>query len=140
MNTGRWIGCVVIAFLGYWVSLSSVGPGWHFINNVPVTGVYLALVMPAMGGFLITMAAAMLAPSHKILVASVMVPIVSFASFCLALVTLLFSDHPSPGEVVTVLWGLMSRFMIAAAAGAAFAVAFQSWRLRETKRTWIKGK
>lgn len=108
--------------------MSSVGPGWWLINNVPVTGVYLALVMPFVGGFLLTNAAALLAPSRQIPVASVMVPIVSFALFCLALITLLFSDHQRKGEVVSILWTLNSRFMIAAATGAALAVAIQSWR------------
>lgn len=133
MNAWRWIGCMALAFLGYWVSIGSVGPGWWLINNVPVTGVYLALVMPLVGGFLITNAGALLAPSHKILVASLLVPVVSFAPFCLALVMLLFSDHPRPGEVVTILWGLNGRFMIAAAIGAALAVAGQSWRLRKSE-------
>ncbi len=131
MNTWCWIGCICIAFLGYWVSIGSLGPGWWLIENVPVTGPYLALVMPFIGGFLLTNAAALLAPSRQILIASLMVPIVSFAPFCLALITLLFSDHERKGEVVTVLWTLNSRFMIAAAVGAAIAVAIQSWRLRE---------
>lgn len=131
MNTWRWMGCIGIAFLGYWISIGSVGPGWWLINNVPVTGVYLALVMPLVGGFLITNAGALLAPSHQILIASLLVPIVSFAPFCLALVMLLFSDHTRPGEVVAILWTLNSRFMIAAAIGAALAVAGQSWRLRK---------
>lgn len=131
MNTWRWIGCIGIAFLGYWVSIGSVGPGWWLIDNVPVTGPYLALVMPFVGGFLLTNAAALLAPLRQVLVASLMVPIVSFAPFCLALITLLFRDHPQKDEVVAILWKLNSRFMIAAAIGAALAVAVQSWRLRD---------
>lgn len=132
MATYRWLGCIGIAFLGYWVSIGSLGPGWWLIQNVPGSGPYLALIMPLVGGFLITNAGALLAPSHKILVASLLVPIVSFAPFCLALVTLLFSDHPEKGEVVGILWSLNNRFMIAAAVGAALAVGIQSWRLRES--------
>ena len=131
MNTWRWLGCLGIAFLGYWVSIGSVGPGWWLINNVPGTGVYLALVMPFLGGFLVTSAGAALAPTRKILIASLLVPVVSFAPFFLALVTLFFSDFPRKDEVVTIMWGLNSRFMIAAAVGAAVAVAFWSFRLRE---------
>ena len=129
MNAWRWIGCIGIAFLGYWVSIGSVGPGWWLIDNVPVTGPYLALVIPFVGGFLLTNAAALLAPLRQVLIASVMVPIVSFAPFCLALITLLFGDHPRKDEIVAILWTLNSRFMIAAALGAALAVAVQSWRL-----------
>lgn len=108
-----------------------MGPGWWLIENVPVAGPYLALLIPLIGGFLIVHAGALLAPSYKILIASLLVPIVSFAPFFVISMMLLLSDHSRPGEVAGVLWLSNGRFMLAAAIGAVIAVAVQAWRTRQ---------